>query len=78
MSARMSTSVGSRACSGAMKSAVPIRFPFSSCSPFPPAVDRIHRLIQDEAPHRFKYELTAAAVFFAAAVGLLRGRGKGS
>jgi hypothetical protein len=51
---------------------------FFGRSPFPPAVDRIHRLIQDEAPHRFKYELTAAAVFFAAAVGLLRGRGKGS
>jgi hypothetical protein len=36
-------------------------------------VDRIHMGIQDEAPHRFKYELAAAAVFCAAAVGLLRG-----
>jgi hypothetical protein len=34
--------------------------------------------IQDEAPHRFKYELTAAAAFRAAAVGLLRGPGKGA
>jgi hypothetical protein len=50
---------------------------FFGRSPFPRAVDRIHMRIQDEAPHRFKYELTAAAVFFAAAVGLLRGSGKG-
>jgi hypothetical protein len=34
--------------------------------------------IQDEAPHRFKYELTAAAAFRAAAVGLLRAPGKGA
>ena len=49
---------------------------FFGRSPFPRAVDRIHMRIQDEAPHRLKYELTAAAVFFAAAVGLLRGSGK--
>jgi hypothetical protein len=45
---------------------------FFGRSPFPRAVDRLHRAIQDEAPHRFKYELTAAAAFCAAAVGLLR------
>jgi hypothetical protein len=50
---------------------------FFGRSPFPRVVDRIHMRIQDEAPHRFKYELTAAAVFFAAAVRLLRGSGKG-
>jgi hypothetical protein len=50
---------------------------FFGRSPFPRAIDRIHMRIQDEAPHRFKYELTAAAVFFAAAAGLLRGSGKG-
>ena len=50
---------------------------FFGRSPFPRAVDRIHMRIQDEAPHRFKYEPTAAAVFFVAAVGLLRGSGKG-
>jgi hypothetical protein len=45
---------------------------FFGRSPFPRAVDRLHRVIQDEAPHRFKYELAAAAAFCAAAVGLLR------
>jgi hypothetical protein len=49
---------------------------FFGRSPFPRAVDRIHMRIQDEAPHRLKYELTAAVVMFAAAVGLLRGSGK--
>ena len=47
---------------------------FFGRSPWPPAVDRFHMGIQDEAPHRWKYELAAAAVFFAAAVALLRGR----
>lgn len=46
---------------------------FFGRSPFPRAVDRLHRVIQDEAPHRFKYELAAAAAFCVAAVGLLRG-----
>ncbi|MGH3207311.1 MAG: hypothetical protein ACRDNO_06095 [Trebonia sp.] len=50
---------------------------FFGRSPFPRAVDRIHMRIQDEAPHRLKYELTAAAMLFAAAVGLLRGSRKG-
>lgn len=45
---------------------------FFGRSPFPPAVDRFHKVIQDEAPHRFKYELAAAAAFCAVAVGLLR------
>jgi hypothetical protein len=45
---------------------------FFGRSPFPRAVDRLHRVIQDEAPHRFKYELAAAAAFCAVAVGLLR------
>jgi hypothetical protein len=47
---------------------------FFGRSPFPRALDRIHMRIQDEAPHRFKYEVTAATVFFAAAIGLLRAR----
>jgi hypothetical protein len=50
---------------------------FFGRSPWPRAVDRFHTGIQDEAPDRLKYELTAAAVFFAAAVGLLRGARKG-
>jgi hypothetical protein len=33
--------------------------------------------IQDEAPHRLKYEVAAAALFFAAAFGLLRASRKG-
>jgi len=45
---------------------------FFGRSPFPRAVDRLHGAIQDEAPHRFKYELAAAVVFCVAAVGLLR------
>jgi hypothetical protein len=45
---------------------------FFGRSPFPRAVDRLHKVIQNEAPHRFKYELAAAAAFCAAAVGLLR------
>jgi hypothetical protein len=46
---------------------------FFGRSPWPRVVDRIHMGIQHEAPHRLKYELAAAAVFCAAAVGLLRG-----
>jgi hypothetical protein len=45
---------------------------FFGRSPFPRAVDRLHRAIQDEAPHRFKYEVAAAVSFCAAAVALLR------
>ena len=45
---------------------------FFGRSPFPRAVDRFHKVIQDEAPHRFKYELAVAVAFCAAAVGLLR------
>lgn len=44
---------------------------FFGCSPFPRAWDLFHMRIQDEAPHRFKYELAAAALFGAAAAGLL-------
>src|ERR1700733_6423721 len=51
---------------------------FFGGSPFPPAVDLIHMRIQDEAPHRLKYELAAATVLLAAAVGLLRGLRQGS
>lgn len=46
---------------------------FFGRSPFPRKFDRFHMRIQDEAPHRLKYELTAAALFFATAVSLLRG-----
>jgi hypothetical protein len=49
---------------------------FFGRSPFPREFDRFHVRIQDEAPHRFKYELAAAAAFAAAAVGLLRGPGR--
>jgi hypothetical protein len=45
---------------------------FFGRSPWPGVVDRFHNWIQDEAPHRFKYELAAAALFLAAAVALLR------
>ena len=45
---------------------------FFGRSPFPRTWDRFHVLIQDEAPHRFKYEVAAGALFCAAAVGLLR------
>ncbi|MGH3266321.1 MAG: hypothetical protein ACRDNS_30500 [Trebonia sp.] len=45
---------------------------FFGRSPFPRGFDRFHQQIQDEAPHRFKYEVTAATLFLAAAVGLLR------
>jgi hypothetical protein len=46
---------------------------FFGRSPFPRAWDSFHMRIQDEAPHRLKYELAAAALFCAAAVWLLRG-----
>lgn len=49
---------------------------FFGCSPWPRVVDAFHMRIQDEAPHRLKYEVAAAAAFLAAAVGLLRGRGR--
>ena len=45
---------------------------FFGRSPFPRAVDRLHKVIQNEAPHRFKYELAVAVACCAAAVGLLR------
>ena len=50
---------------------------FFGRSPFPPVVDAFHWRIQDEAPHRFKYELAAGAAFCAAAVLLLRRHRKG-
>jgi len=49
---------------------------FFGRSPFPRVVDQFHKLIQDEASHRLKYELAAAAVSFTAAAGLLGGRRK--
>ena len=51
---------------------------FFGRSPFPRAVDRLHMVIQDEAPHRFKYEMAAAVAFCAAAVGLLRAPAAGA
>jgi hypothetical protein len=42
---------------------------FFGRSPFPRVVDRLHGVIQDEAPHRLKYEVAAAVAFCAAAVG---------
>ena len=49
---------------------------FFGRSPWPRVVDAFHMRIQDEAPHRLKYEVAAAAAFLTAAVGLLRGRGR--
>jgi hypothetical protein len=46
---------------------------FFGRSPFPRIVDRLHMVIQDEAPHRLKYELAAAVAFCAAAAALLSG-----
>jgi hypothetical protein len=46
---------------------------FFGRSPFPRAVDHLHKVIQDEAPHRFKYELAVAVAFCAASAALLRG-----
>ena len=51
---------------------------FFGRSPFPRLVDRFHLAIQDEAPHRLKYEAAAAAAFCATAVGLLRRPLRGS
>jgi hypothetical protein len=48
---------------------------FFGRSPFPRTWDRFHTQIQDEAPHRLKYEVAAAALFGATAVGLLRTQG---
>ena len=45
---------------------------FFGRSPFPRVVDRLHTAIQDEAPHRLKYELAAGMAFCAAATALLR------
>jgi hypothetical protein len=47
---------------------------FFGRSPFPRAVDRLHKVIQDEAPHRLTFELATAVAFCAAAIGLLRPR----
>jgi len=47
---------------------------FFGRSPFPHALDEFHQRIQDEAPHRFKYEVAAAALFSATAAGLLFSR----
>ncbi len=47
---------------------------FFGRSPFPPAVDRFHTRIQHEAPRRAHYEATAAVIFGAVAVVLLRGQ----
>lgn len=45
---------------------------FFGRSPFPRAWDRFHRRIQDEAPHRLKYEFATAALLCSAAISLLR------
>jgi hypothetical protein len=45
---------------------------FFGRSPFPHRWDKFHMWIQDEAPHHLKYEVAAAALFCATAVGLLR------
>ena len=50
---------------------------FFGRSPFPPAVDRFHKVIQHEAPRRAHYEATAAVIFGSLAIALLRGRGRG-
>jgi hypothetical protein len=50
---------------------------FFGFSPFPRAWDKFHMGIQTEAPHHLKNEVVAAAVFCAAAVGLLRRPRKG-
>jgi hypothetical protein len=47
---------------------------FFGRSPWPRLVNFVHmRIQQREAPHHLKYELAAAALFSAAAAGLLRG-----
>jgi hypothetical protein len=47
---------------------------FFGRSPFPPAVDHFHKVIQHEAPRRAHYEATAAVIFGLVAFALLRGR----
>ncbi len=51
---------------------------FFGRSPFPRAWDLFHMRIQDEAPHRLKYEVAAAALFGAAAAGLLLASRRGA
>jgi hypothetical protein len=46
---------------------------FFGRSPFPRRWDSFHVRIQDEAPHRLKYELAAATLFCGVAASLLRG-----
>jgi hypothetical protein len=46
---------------------------FFGFSPFPRAVDRFHARIQDEAPHRFPFEVAAGAALAVAAIALLLG-----
>jgi hypothetical protein len=46
---------------------------FFGRSPFPRSWDSFHMRIQDEAPHRLKYELATGALCGAVAVVLLRG-----
>ena len=46
---------------------------FFGRSPFPPAVDRFHSSIQDEAPGRAPFEAATAASLAITAVALLRG-----
>jgi hypothetical protein len=36
--------------------------------------DQVHMRIQDEAPHRFRYEVAVGGVLLAVAVGLLAAR----
>jgi hypothetical protein len=50
---------------------------FLGFSPWPRAFDRFHMGIQTEAPHHLKNEVAAAAVFCAAAAGLVRRPRKG-
>jgi hypothetical protein len=45
-------------------------------SPWPRAVNNFHRVIQDEAPHRFRREVAAGGLFLAAAIGLMGIRGR--
>ena len=50
---------------------------FFGRSPWPRLVNKIHQRIQREERHHLKNELAAAAVFIAAAAGLLRGPRRG-
>jgi hypothetical protein len=49
---------------------------FFGRSPFPPAVDHFHKVIQHEGARRAHYEATAAVIFGSLAIALLRGRGR--